>query len=297
MILHKNRSMLSWPSWTTWLGSILFVYFAVLLLMTTQFNNITNAFILPAVIYIVAHLLRAIRLGVLLRAQKIRKLLALHFYTAACSTVIPFKLGELVRINEVSRWENNYCKGFFIVWIERIFDVIALGLLALGIYISGGSSVFQGVWGLLWAMFAFVFVSVIFFFVIPEQLSALNMHVMKSYTGRKAIKTLQMIEIISSVLERVKPIISERILTLSILTVFIWIFELISLMLFLDNTQIVEIVKDLLAQFSFALTESPKAEEILAVVTSSKNVLLIIIGCFSLIFYIKMNNKNNEIKG
>ncbi|MCV5626653.1 hypothetical protein OFN31_34055, partial [Escherichia coli] len=78
-----------------------------------------------------------------------------------------------------------------------------------------------------------------------------------SYRGRKAIKILHLLDIISSILEKVRPIVSEKILTLSILTIFIWIFELVSLMLFLSHTQIIPIVKDLLAQFSFVLTDSP----------------------------------------
>ncbi|MBU5643490.1 lysylphosphatidylglycerol synthase domain-containing protein, partial [Citrobacter sp. S46_ASV_140] len=247
--------------------------------------------IVPTIAYIVAHFLRAIRLGVLLKAQKIRKLLSLHFYTAACSAVIPFKLGELVRINEVSRWENNYCKGILIVWIERIFDVIALSVFALLIFLSGGAQVLEGMWGLLWIMLAFVFFSIVMFFVLPEQLSALNLHVIRSYRGRKAIKILHLLDIISSVLDKVRPIVSERILTLSILTIFIWIFELVSLMLFLDHTQIIPIVKDLLAQFSFVLTDSPKSLEQLITVDSVKNTLLIAFGYVSLFFYMQMYYK------
>ncbi|WP_218690957.1 lysylphosphatidylglycerol synthase domain-containing protein [Citrobacter braakii] len=275
----------------TIVGSLAFIYFSINSLTKYDFISFTTTLIVPTIAYIVAHFLRAIRLGVLLKAQKIRKLLSLHFYTAACSAVIPFKLGELVRINEVSRWENNYCKGILIVWIERIFDVIALSVFALLIFLSGGAQVLEGMWGLLWIMLAFVFFSIIMFFVLPEQLSALNLHVIRSYSGRKAIKILHLLDIISSVLDKVRPIFSERILTLSILTIFIWIFELVSLMLFLDHTQIIPIVKDLLAQFSFVLTDSPKSLEQLITVDSVKNTLLIAFGYVSLFFYMQMYYK------
>lgn len=275
----------------TIVGSLAFIYFSINSLTKYDFISFTTTLIVPTIAYIVAHFLRAIRLGVLLKAQKIRKLLSLHFYTAACSAVIPFKLGELVRINEVTRWENNYCKGILIVWIERIFDVIALSVFALLIFISGGAQVLEGMWGLLWIMLAFVFFSIVMFFVLPEQLSALNLHVIRSYSGRKAIKILHLLDIISSVLDKVRPIVSERILTLSILTIFIWIFELVSLMLFLDHTQIIPIVKDLLAQFSFVLTDSPKSLEQLITVDSVKNTLLIAFGYVSLFFYMQMYYK------
>ena len=275
----------------TIVGSLAFIYFLINSLTKYDFISFTTTLIVPTIAYIVDHFLRAIRLGVLLKAQKIRKLLSLHFYTAACSAVIPFKLGELVRINELSRCENNYCKGILIVWIERIFDVIALSVFALLIFLSGGAQVLEGMWGLLWIMLAFVFFSIIMFFVLPEQLSALNLHVIRSYSGRKAIKILHLLDIISSVLDKVRPIVSERILTLSILTIFIWIFELVSLMLFLDHTQIIPIVKDLLAQFSFVLTDSPKSLEQLITVDSVKNTLLIAFGYVSLFFYMQMYYK------
>ncbi len=150
----------------TIVGSLAFIYFSINSLTKYDFISFTTTLIVPTIAYIVAHFLRAIRLGVLLKAQKIRKLLSLHFYTAACSAVIPFKLGELVRINEVSRWENNYCKGILIVWIERIFDVIALSVFALLIFLSGGAQVLEGMWGLLWIMLAFVFFSIVMFFVL-----------------------------------------------------------------------------------------------------------------------------------
>ncbi|MBA7795210.1 flippase-like domain-containing protein [Citrobacter sp. RHBSTW-01065] len=288
MILSRRTLLKLCP---TIVGSLAFIYFSINSLTKYDFISFTTTLIVPTIAYIVAHFLRAIRLGVLLKAQKIRKLLSLHFYTAACSAVIPFKLGELVRINEVSRWENSYCKGILIVWIERIFDVIALSVFALLIFLSGGAQVLEGMWGLLWIMLAFVFFSIVMFFVLPEQLSALNLHVIRSYSGRKAIKILHLLDIISSVLDKVRPIVSERILTLSILTIFIWIFELVSLMLFLDHTQIIPIVKDLLAQFSFVLTDSPKSLEQLITVDSVKNTLLIAFGYVSLFFYMQMYYK------
>lgn len=192
--------------------------------------------------------------------------------------------------------EKNYCKGILIVWIERIFDVIALSILALLIFISGGAQVLEGMWGLLWIMLAFVFFSIVMFFILPEQLSALNLHVIRSYSGRKAIKILHLLDIISSILEKVRPIVSERILTLSILTIFIWIFELVSLMLFLDHTQIIPIVKDLLAQFSFVLTDSPKSIVQLITIDAVKNTLLIIFGFVSIFFYMQMYYKNKRNK-
>ncbi len=62
-------------------------------------------------------------------------------------------------------------------------------------------------------------------------------------------------------------------------------------MLFLSHTQIIPIVKDLLAQFSFVLTDSPKSLVQLITVDAVKNTLLIVFGYVSLFFYMQMNLK------
>lgn len=230
-------------------------------------------------------MLRAVRLGVLLKAQQVRKLLSLHFYTAACSAIIPLKLGELVRINEVSRWEKSYCKGILIVWVERIFDVIALSILALAFFLTGGIEAMDGMWGLITIMFAFALLSIVLLLLIPEQLEAFNYHILCSYSGSKAVKILRITEVIGSVLERVKPIISNKILTLSVLTLLIWLSELGAMMLFLEHSNFIFIAKNLLSQFSFQLTESPKTVGLLVNVDAIKNQLIILIGMISLLFY------------
>lgn len=67
-------------------------------------------------------------------------------------------------------------------------------------------------------------------------------------------------------------------------------------MLFLSHTQIIPIVKDLLAQFSFVLTDSPKSLVQLITVDAVKNTLLIVFGYVSLFFYMQMNLKNKRNK-
>lgn len=188
------------------LGLCLFLFYSFNDLIAGITLPSTNYIILACIIYFLAHMLRAVRLGVLLKAQQVRKLLSLHFYTAACSAIIPLKLGELVRINEVSRWEKSYCKGILIVWVERIFDVIALSILALAFFLTGGIEAMDGMWGLITIMFAFALLSIVLLLLIPEQLEAFNYHILCSYSGSKAVKILRITEVIGSVLERVKPI-------------------------------------------------------------------------------------------
>lgn len=267
------------------LGLSLFLYYSLNSLCASIALPTTNYIVLACIIYFIAHLLRAARLGMLLKAQQMRKLLSLHFYTAACSAIIPLKLGELVRINEVSRWEENYCKGILIVWIERIFDVIVLSILALGFLLTGGIDAMEGMWGLITIMFAFALLSVVLLLLIPEQLEALNYHILRSYSGRKAVKILKITEAIGGILERVKPIISNKILTLSALTLLIWLSELGAMMLFLEHSNFILIAKNLLSQFAFQLTESPKTIGMVINVDSMKNQLLIVCGMISVLFY------------
>ena len=56
-------------------------------------------------------------------------------------------------------------------------------------------------------------------------------------------------------------------------------------MLFLEHSNFIFIAKNLLSQFSFQLTESPKTVGLLVNVDAIKNQLIILIGMISLLFY------------
>lgn len=245
---------------------------------------------LAITLYCISHVLRAVRLGVLIHAGQLRRLLTLYVYTAACSALIPFKLGELVRINELAWWTRSYWKGLLIVWIERGFDVAAVGTLALVTLTMGGQTPDE-IKILLWIIVSFVLFTVLIFFVVPEQLRSLNLHVIKSYKGRKAVNILRMLDSSYLLFEQARPMVSGKLITLSLLTVFIWSAEVLALTFVIETMRdfdaIVTLVRQFVVMLEGGLRANTAGSGFVAAFESAKIQILVIAGFIALVFHCK----------
>lgn len=282
MMLARSRSL---SAALFWLSVVAFVaYSAIRGVHGESPAGVAGGLVMPVLVYGLAHALRAARLGVLLGAGRARRLLGLYFYTAACSAVIPFKLGELVRINEIAWWSGSYWRGLLIVWIERVFDVVALGGMALFILGTGAQEP-KDIGLLLWAIGGFVFLTVLFFFIVPEQLCGLNLHVMRSYKGRKAVHILRMLDSCYQLFEQVRPLLAGKLVTLSLLTLFIWGAELLAVAMVFDSNPWLGAVTSLVRQFALVLGDGGRAAGLAAGFEDVKMLALIALGVVALAFY------------
>jgi hypothetical protein len=261
MIIHRARARLI--SLPVFYASIALLGLALYLqrdaaVSVPESGSGLGRFLWPLALYLFAHLARFARLGVLLNANCLRKLLALHFYTAACSILIPLKLGELVRINELAWWTGNFWRGLLIVWVERIFDVVALALMILFLLFETGIEL-RALRLLLLAIGAFIFLSLLVFFILPEQLFSLNLHVIRSYKGRKAVRILRVVDTAYDFLQQFRLLVAGKITTLSLLTALVWGLELAAMSLLFGNEHLVRGIHSLLTQFSDLLSTAPTA--------------------------------------
>lgn len=242
------------------------------------------------VLYIAAHLFRFLRLSILLNASGLRKLLALYFYTAACSLLFPFKLGELVRLNEISWWMNSLWRGLLIVWVERTLDVIFL-IIILAILAPQLQDKIFFFKPLLIVIAAFLFLSLLIFFIIPEQLLGLNQYVIHNYKGKKAIRLLRTIDIFHRLLQELKPLIKGKLCTLTLLTSIIWIAEFFSIAILFMQDKLIGGLSSLIAQFSGTIYASQSMPNQIFSKLSDFNFfkvgLMVIFGLIALRFYIK----------
>lgn len=278
-----------------WMSVLAFLGFSVLKLAHDGLpaGAGAGALVLPVLVYGVAHALRAVRLGVLLGAGRARSLLGLYFYTAGCSAVIPFKLGELVRINEIAWWLGSYWRGLLVVWIERVYDVIALGGMALFILATGIQEP-KEIGLLLWAIGGFVFLTVLFFFIVPEQLCGLNLHVMRSYKGRKAVHILRMLDSCYQLFDQVRPLLAGKLVTLSLLTLFIWGAEMLAVAMLFDSNPWLGAVTSLVRQFALVLGDSGRAAGFVTAFEDFKILALIVLGVLALVFYGRLRIQANK---
>lgn len=248
-----------------------------------------KAFLWPVLIYLAAHSLRFIRLSVLLGANGLRKLLGLYFYTTACSTLIPFKLGELVRVNEIAWWTGSYWRGLLVVWVERVFDASVLAATMVFLIYQTDVEI-AAVKALLLAIASFILVSILLLFIIPEQLISLNLHVIRSYEGKKAIRLLRLIDTFYDLLQQFKPLISGKFFTLAFLTMAIWSLELSAVALLFDQSQFTYGLATLITQFSDTITLPPSTTVQLSAVlqgfVAAKVAAVSVVGLVALLFYI-----------
>lgn len=271
---------------------VVFLIFATIEIVHSRLPSVSGSLVMPLIIYGLAHLLRALRLGVLLNAGRARLLLEMYFFTAACSAVIPFKLGELVRINEIGRWSGSFWRGLLIVWIERAFDVTALGVMAL-IIIGTDTKEVGEIASLLWAIGGFVFLTIVFFFIVPEQLCGLNLHVIRNYKGRKAVHILRILDSCYQMFDQVRPLLAGKLVTLSLLTLFIWCAELVAVAMLLESGTVLGAMTSLASWFARVLSGSGSATDSATSFEDVKMLALIAAGTVALAFYARVRVQAN----
>lgn len=276
-----------------WLSVLAFLAFSVMKVVHAGLPGAVDTLVMPVLLYGLAHALRAARLGVLLGVGRVRHLLGLYFYSAACSAVIPFKLGELVRINEIAWWSGSYWRGLLIVWIERAYDVVVLSGMILFILNTGVQGP-KGIGLLLSVIGGFVFLTVLLFFIVPEQLCALNLHVMRNYKGRKAVHILRMLDSCYQLFDQVRPLLAGKLVTLSLLTLFIWSAELLAVAMLFDSPPWLGAVTSLLRQFALVLGDGGRATGFMADFEDVKMLALITLGVVALAFYGRLRIKPNK---
>jgi hypothetical protein len=243
----------------------------------------------PLILYFFAHLFRAFRLALLINASQLRRLFAMHFYTAACSAIIPFKLGEIVRLNEISQWCASFWRGLLIFWIERTFDIIALAALLVLVLTSGVANLAE-IRSLAWLIGGFIIITTVIFFILPEQLFRLNLHVIRTYKGRKALHILRIVDGVYDMLQHARPLLVGKLTALSLLTFLVWAFELAAVLMIADVASLNMAAFYLVRQFSETISNYsaglPVAKTIIYF-AFLKQMLLGVLGLIALAFYLK----------
>ena len=179
-----------------------------------------------AVIYFLSHCFRVLRLAFLTVEDKVRfrSLFQAHFYTAALSYVLPFKLGEIIRVLTFGHLLNKSSKAVIIVWIERMYDALVIGAI-LGAVMVFAPDLISSYHFLITLLFTFVLMSILIFFLLPENLSLLKTILIVRYQSAWAVKVLKLCSQIEGLVKLAPAILKNRLLTLFLLTFCIWLSE------------------------------------------------------------------------
>lgn len=215
--------------------------------------------LLAFLLYGFSHVLRAIRLYLILGIQSVKfsAVLGCHSSTAFMSLFVPYKLGEVVRLHELATLHGNYVKAVLSVWIDRVFDavfvLIAFGLICL---FRGGS------WAtdqLLLLTLLFLCVPLVLIFFLPGALRALETALVGS-RSRRSLWLLKIVSGVHGILER-RPMLNAGLIGLaSLITIGVWILELATVgsIVMLEGRSFIEV----LDQLSFNLVGGPTSAQV-----------------------------------
>lgn len=188
------------------------------------------ALVAAGLAYALNHALRALRLAVLVHdpLMSLRSVLRVHLLSVAVGLLTPFRLADLVRARLVGVFVMSTSRGIVVVWLERALDVaVVIGLLLL---VQSGASSFE-VWSpLLLLSVAFVLLTVALVTVVPEQLHAASLYLVRR-RGPGGLRLLRLMEQTLLVLAEAPNVLRRKTVSLVLLTVLVWSAELLALAL------------------------------------------------------------------
>lgn len=248
---------------------------------------------LATLLYILGHVLRAIRLYLIMGVGRLRfsALLGFHSAVAFGTLATPYKLGEPVRAVEAYRLLSNDMLGVFSVWLDRLFDV-AIILLTSGIliFLFGYR---EPTLTILYAAGIFLLFSVVVVLILPGAVASLG-RVMLASSSRRSMIILQVCVFIRGILSAIPHLDGAMISLLTVLTVGIWSLEVgtvFAIMISLSSGDI-SLVQSSLQVFANLLAFTPDISIIpLALYRVISVIGLALLCSFTLRHYLRTRSK------
>ncbi len=185
------------------------------------------AVLAAAVLYGAAHVLRAARLALLAAPalnMHVRTVVLLHFYTAPVSFIVPFKLGELYRWQQLAWLSRNPGGSLLIMLLDRMLDALIL-LLALASVAGASGRIapaavpIAGLLALATALGLFVVL------VAPGCLEALQAYILQNHSAPRARRVLRLVDAARLAVSSARERLRGNFLLLLFISAVIWVIE------------------------------------------------------------------------
>jgi hypothetical protein len=178
-------------------------------------------------LYLSSHFIRAVRFALLSNAAfgtSIRAGALLHLYTAPASLIIPSKLGEIWRIQQLSLITGKPAGAFLVVLLDRVLDCAVL-LPAIITFMVATSHVQPQLLFLALLLFCVLFGASIVFFVGPGILTSVQRYVFLRHVEPRARAVLFVVAHLRDVVDNSGRSLRSNLPFLLLLSVAVWIFE------------------------------------------------------------------------
>lgn len=180
--------------------------------------------LIAAFLYGISHVARAVRLAILAAPSlnmHIRTVALLQFYTAPVSFIVPYKVGELFRLQQLAWLSRDPVGALVVLLLERMLDALVLTAVLAGVVVVEGT--LPPHMDLFAALLAGATVLGLFaIFVAPGALRAIQAHILGHHSAPSALRLLRLVASARSVVNvAAKRLVGNLALLLS-LSALIW---------------------------------------------------------------------------
>lgn len=180
--------------------------------------------------YALAHLLRAVRLWVIVGPDRLgfSTVFGCHAAVSLLTFATPFKLGDVLRAGEFYRLMDQNIRSLCAVWFDRLLDAfVMLSLLSIFVFWRPMNRHIPLIAGVL---IGFILLSLLFGLVMPGAVSAFSRALLQS-KSRRSLMLLRLVSRIRTMLEGVPRLDAKTLSLLLIVTLLVWGFELATVLL------------------------------------------------------------------
>lgn len=194
-------------------------------LNSTWSTNLYGVFIF----YILGQFLKFVRLQFLLleKERNIRYLFGLFSLSTISASLVPFKIGEFIKIYLFKNHFKSWQLGFVTVLVERFFDILIL-LFLISIITYKGDASDASLKTLMILFIAITTVLLFSFLAYPKASEYLTYLTISASHSERGLSFLKALSKIDKFYDLLTSLLRGRWQIVSILTCGIWIFEVLS---------------------------------------------------------------------
>lgn len=177
--------------------------------------------------FLAVHLFKMARLYLVLMEHKISlgRFLLLYIRTTFINLIIPFKLGEVYRVEEIARETKVWQVGLLSVLVDRYFDMTALLLLLLpfDMFFRKELSPITAVLLVLIVVVAFLYVA------IPSSYTYMNRYLIMRRSSARSLAALRGLDVVKKWYDFTKNLITGRSALIVAASLLGWASEVVTL--------------------------------------------------------------------
>lgn len=213
-----------------------------------------------AVFYLIAHFLRAARLALLAASAcdvSVRTTFLLHLFTAPVALILPFKLGEVFRLQQLMMITGKPVGALVVLLLDRALDAVILLPAFLYIIATDEARASAEALGLVTLLALVLICAGVTFLAAPEALKAIQRYIFLRHTRPRARLVLGWLSAIHAVLDRSVRSLRSNFAVLITMSLAIWSFEVAATFMLVGIEQAQTVVSATLTTLERAMFEWP----------------------------------------